>query len=416
MDFNEFEYPNKLDKIFDKLDLINIKPIIIGGYVRDKFLQLHSKDIDIELYGIDSLKNLEEILQEFGDVNNVGKSFGVCKLSFEDLEIDFSLPRRDSKVYSGHKGFFVTTDSTLDFPTATSRRDFTINAIGYDVKNKTILDPFNGIKDLQEKTLRAVNLKTFGEDPLRVLRAVQFSSRLNFTLEDKLVSLCQDLVLQGTLKELARERIYDEFIKLLLKSPKPSIGFLVLQNLHIFTYFQELDKLTQKEYIKMIESLDLYEKTDIKKVDIMLMLALICSYLSPDVYISFLNKLTDDKNIIYGVTKYREVLISLKLKKFSNYEVYLLATQVDIELLTHTLKAKFSADVEFIEMLLSHSKKLGVQNKSLKALVGGKDLILLGLKPSKEFSKILTKVYDAQMHQDFFTYNEAIIWLKCHLL
>jgi len=416
MNFYEFEYPNKLDKIFDKLDLINIKPIIIGGYVRDKFLQLHSKDIDIELYGIDSLKNLEEILQEFGDVNNVGKSFGVCKLSFEDLEIDFSLPRRDSKVHSGHKGFLITTDSTLDFTTATSRRDFTINAIGYDVKNKTILDPYNGIKDLQEKTLRAVNLKSFGEDPLRVLRAVQFSSRLNFTLEEKLVSLCQDLVLQGTLKELARERIYDEFIKLLLKSPKPSIGFLVLLNLHIFTYFKELATLTHTEYVSMIESLDLYEKTDIKKVDIMLMLTLICSYLSNDVYISFLNKLTDDKNIIDGVIKYREVLISLKLKKFSNYEVYLLATQVDIELLTHTLKAKFSAYEEVIEALLSHSKKIGVQNKPLKALVGGKDLIQLGLKPSKEFSKILTKVYDAQMHQDFCTYSEAITWLKSHLL
>jgi len=90
------DYPNKLNIIFDKLLNNSIKPIIIGGYIRDSLLKKESKDIDIELYGINSFSKLEDILKEFGDVNSVGKSFGVCKLKVDDLDLDFSFPRIDS--------------------------------------------------------------------------------------------------------------------------------------------------------------------------------------------------------------------------------------------------------------------------------------------------------------------------------
>ena len=134
------DYPKKLNIIFDKLLSNSIKPIIVGGFVRDFLLDLESKDIDIELYGINSFSKLEKILKEFGDVISVGKSFGVCKLKFNNLDLDFSLPRIDSKIDKGHKGFQIVIDSSLDFKTATSRRDFTINAIGYDVISKKILE------------------------------------------------------------------------------------------------------------------------------------------------------------------------------------------------------------------------------------------------------------------------------------
>ena len=92
-DINLFDYPKYLNIIFDKLNNNGIKPIIVGGYLRDFFLDISSKDIDIELYGITSFKQLESILEEFGSLNNVGKSFGVCKLSLKDCEIDFTLPK-----------------------------------------------------------------------------------------------------------------------------------------------------------------------------------------------------------------------------------------------------------------------------------------------------------------------------------
>jgi len=231
------DYPNILDKIFDKLDKCNAKPIIIGGYIRDFLLHIDSNDIDIEVYNISTFEKLENILKEFGDVISVGKSFGVCKLSLKDISLDFTLPRIDSKIESGHSGFSVKIQKNLDFVTATSRRDFTINAIGYDVLNKRILDPFNGIDDLKSKTLKMVDADSFIEDPLRVLRAVQFCARFNLKMDKELFLLSKRMVETNMLLELPKERIHEENKKLLLKSPSPSLGFRVLKELNALKYF-----------------------------------------------------------------------------------------------------------------------------------------------------------------------------------
>ena len=92
------KYPTVLDTIFDKLNKNSAKVIIVGGFARDSLLKIDSKDIDIEVYGIPSFEQLKNILQEFADVNSVGKSFGVCKLQFAGFDLDFSLPRSDSKI------------------------------------------------------------------------------------------------------------------------------------------------------------------------------------------------------------------------------------------------------------------------------------------------------------------------------
>ncbi|MDQ7060588.1 MAG: nucleotidyltransferase [Sulfurimonas sp.] len=224
-----FDYPNYLNKIFDKLKNNGIKSIIVGGYVRDFFLNIDSKDIDIELLGVNSYQELSNILKEFGRVNNVGKSFGVCKLSLENLEIDFTLPRTDNKIASGHSGFLVKTDKNLDFKTASSRRDFTMNSIGYDVDKEIFIDPFDGIQDIKYKLIKAVNLEKFDEDPLRVFRAVSFRSRLEFNLDEKLFVLCKNMCEKDLLFELAKERVYDEIKKIFLKSPRPSSAFVLLK-------------------------------------------------------------------------------------------------------------------------------------------------------------------------------------------
>ncbi len=103
MSINIINYPSKLNIIFDKLKNYGIKPVIVGGFVRDSLLKIESKDIDIEVYKVSSFAQLEDILKEFGNVNVVGKSFGVCKLKFEDYDLDFSFPRIDNKVKSGHR-------------------------------------------------------------------------------------------------------------------------------------------------------------------------------------------------------------------------------------------------------------------------------------------------------------------------
>ena len=421
------DYPNKLEKIFDKLELFQIKPIIVGGYIRDILIKTHinqekkspnltySKDIDIELYGISSLDLLCELLLEFGNVNSVGKSFGVCKLTFEDLDLDFSLPREDNKVSSGHKGFSVQTSSTINFKEAAFRRDFTINAIGYDVKNKILLDPYNGIKDLKKRTLNAVDKNTFEEDPLRVLRAVQFASRFNFNLSDDTFLLCKDMIKRGTLEELSKERIFDEIKKLLLKSDSPSSGFKLLKNLGALEYFDELKTLNETDWNFILLALDNMsrKKTEDSKTNIVLMLAITCYKMSEKQILSFINRLTTNKEILSRVL----ALIHNKLKtEMSNTELYRLAQYVNIEDMIIFYSTLFEQNEKIYAVIMTRAKLLGVLNARLEAYLQGRDLVKRGLTPSIEFSKILTLAYEAQMREEFSNYQEALVWLDKKLL
>jgi tRNA nucleotidyltransferase (CCA-adding enzyme) len=219
--------PEILKTISKRLKEEHAKAIVVGGSVRDHFLKLPSKDYDIEVYGLESLEVLEKILSEFGSVNLVGKSFGVLKFVHNKEEYDFSFPRTEAKVAQGHKGFEVQTDGKMDFKTASKRRDFTINAMGYDIEEKTFLDPFDAQEDIKNKILRHIDDDSFVEDPLRVYRVVQFSARFEFELADETKVLCKEMITKGMLEELPKERVYGEWKKLLLKAEKPSLGFIM---------------------------------------------------------------------------------------------------------------------------------------------------------------------------------------------
>lgn len=226
-----FDFPKTIINIFEKLNNNGYRPIVVGGFVRDKIMDhIHMpKDMDIEVYGLEKIENLVEFLSEFGSVNLVGKSFGVLKLRIDSMEIDLSLPRLEHKSAKGHKGFIVSLEPSLSFSHAARRRDFTINAIGYDYFADRILDPFEGQKDIDEKMLRCVDPNTFVEDPLRVLRAIQFAARFSLSLDETLERLCKEMIKSDLLDELPKERIFEEIKKLLLQSPKPSYGFELLQ-------------------------------------------------------------------------------------------------------------------------------------------------------------------------------------------
>jgi len=131
----------------------------------------------------------------------------------------------------------------LDFATAAKRRDFTINAIGYDINAKKMLDPFCGVDNIKNKTLQIVDKASFTEDPLRVYRAVQFGARFEFTLSKNTFTACSKLIDNGSLEELPKERVWEELKKLLLKAKKPSIGFKIMKDLGILKYFPELKAL-----------------------------------------------------------------------------------------------------------------------------------------------------------------------------
>jgi tRNA nucleotidyltransferase (CCA-adding enzyme) len=173
----------------------------------------------VEVFGLTE-QDLLEVLRQIGKVNAVGRAFGVFKVRRGACEIDVSLPRRDSKVGSGHRGIRVEGDPTMTPVEASRRRDLTINAIMKDPLTGDLLDPEGGVDDLRERRLRAVDPQTFLEDPLRALRVVQFAARFDFDADDELVSLCRD----AALAELPAERVQAEWLKLLLKGRRPSTG------------------------------------------------------------------------------------------------------------------------------------------------------------------------------------------------
>jgi len=187
------------------------RAFLVGGCVRDGLLGHLVKDYDIEVYRLPSAQ-VREILERHGKVNTVGEHFAVYKLRpsrKSDTEVDVSLPRRESKHGSGHRGFIVQGDPWLSFQEAASRRDFTINAILYDPIDGIFIDPCNGLRDLNNKELRAVNANTFKDDSLRVLRAAQLSSRYRLRIEESTKLLCQNT----NLKDIPKERIWEELKK-----------------------------------------------------------------------------------------------------------------------------------------------------------------------------------------------------------
>jgi tRNA nucleotidyltransferase (CCA-adding enzyme) len=209
------------------------RAVVVGGYVRDRIRGFESKDVDIEVFGL-SPEALERLLSELGEVVRVGKAFGVFRV--KGVDIDFSLPRRDSKVRAGHRGFEIEYDPNMSFAEAARRRDLTMNSIGLDPLTGEILDPHGGREDVKAGRLRATDPRHFPEDPLRGLRVAGFAARFEMTADDELVALCRKL----DLSELSPERVFEELQKLLLRSRKPSIGFYFLRETGLLRFFPEI--------------------------------------------------------------------------------------------------------------------------------------------------------------------------------
>jgi len=199
---------------------------IVGGYVRDIHLGLQPKDADVEVYGVAPAELISLLIKMFGKINDVGQAFGIIKVPIGDgLELDVSIPRRESKAGKGHTGFLIDSEPSLDITEAARRRDFTVNAMAMDPITGVFFDPFGGMEDLRSKTLRVTDSEKFADDPLRVLRAAQFLARLEFTAEEKSFEIMKGVVERGEMDELPKERIGGELEKLLLKSKRPSVGF-----------------------------------------------------------------------------------------------------------------------------------------------------------------------------------------------
>ena len=455
--------PKIIYTISKQLKEKNAKAIVVGGSVRDHFLKLPIKDYDIEVYGLESIELLVEILAQYGSVNLVGKSFGVLKFSHDGEEYDFSFPRTEQKVGAGHRGFDIAVNGEMSFEEASKRRDFTINAMGYDIEEALFLDPYEGQEDMEDEILRHIDDETFVEDPLRVYRAVQFCARFEYSLAEDTFELCRSMVANGMLEELAYERVYIEFKKLLLKSPKPSIGLELMRELDILYYFPEL-----KAIIDVPQSSQWHPEGDVwvhtlmavdkmvtllgenKKENLRYMFAILChdfgkattTTIEKDGRIrsighegagieptkTFLRKLTNEHDFIASILP----LVEHHLKpsqfyqgKAKNRAFRKLATHVNIEELVVVARADFlgrTTDESLKgvykagDWMLEKASSLNVSEKPLEALILGRDLIALGMKPSPNFKEILKLVYILQLEGDISKKEEALEYIKTNYL
>ena len=425
------------------------RALIVGGWVRDVLLGRPSKDIDIEVFGLDATA-LRDVLAGFGPVNTVGESFTVYKVA----DLDVSLPRRESKVSPGHRGFAVTGDPQLSIRDAARRRDFTINAIAFDPLTGSYEDPFDGRSDLDARRLRAVDPATFAEDSLRVLRAVQFAARFEFTLDTPTAELCRRIPLD----DLPSERIWGELEKLLLLARRPSIGLaLALELGVIHKLFPELEAFVgcpqepewHPEGDVWVHTLMVVDEAR-QRIDglerpqqIAVMLGALLHDIGKPPTTAFIDgRIRSIDHEQEGVAPATAVLDRLNVHAIGGFDVRKqvlgmvahhlkpgmfrqsptpvsdgafrrLAQKVDLELLALLAKADCLGrhggfDCSAMDWFLQRARELGVQHAPPKPLLLGRHLLQLGVKPGPRMGEILRAVYERQLDGTVGSVEEGI--------
>jgi tRNA nucleotidyltransferase (CCA-adding enzyme) len=425
------------------------RALIVGGWVRDRLLERASKDIDVEVFGLPPGR-LREMLAHFGPINAVGESFTVYKVG----GIDVSLPRRDSKTGPGHRGFSVDGDPSMTAAEAARRRDFTINAIALDPLTGEYIDPFDGRRDLDARILRAVDPRTFGDDSLRVLRAVQFAARFECELEPGTRTLCERIPLD----DLPAERIWGEIEKLLLQARRPSIGLRLAADLGVIRrLFPEVEAMIgcaqepewHPEGDVWVHTLMVVDeaRSRIDGLDhprqVTVMLGALCHDLGKPPTTAFIDgrirsmdheqagvapsvRLLDTLNVhsIGGFDVRRQVLgiVAHHLKPLSFFKAVpragdgafrRLALKVDLELLARValsdcLGRDGSFDCSGIQWFLERARALGVEHQPPAPLLMGRHLLELGLRPGPRLGAILRQVYEQQLDGRVTTVEEGI--------
>ena len=205
---------------------------LVGGAVRNKFLNLEIHDEDYCVCGLTE----EEFIKLFPNAKPRGKAFKVFDLDGKE----FALARKDVKKGLGHKDFEIQSNPNITIEEDLYRRDITINSIAENVLTKEIIDPFNGIKDIQNKIIRATSL-SFKDDPLRVYRVARFASQLEFNVDVETIKLMKSM--KSELSTLSKERVFEE-LKKALATDKPSIFFEVLRKADVLdAHFKEINDL-----------------------------------------------------------------------------------------------------------------------------------------------------------------------------
>jgi tRNA nucleotidyltransferase (CCA-adding enzyme) len=432
------------------------RALLVGGFVRDLVARRlrgeaglpPGREFDLEVYGLDP-ERLAAILGRFGEVKLVGQAFAVYKVLLREAgggpapDLDVSLPRRDTKVAPGHRGFAVTGDPGLSFAEATRRRDFTVNAMMCDPLTGETIDPWEGTRDLREGRLRAVDPGTFAEDSLRVLRAMQLAARLGVTVDPPTVDLCRRI----DLRDLPAERIWGEVEKLLLKAERPSVGLEWADRLDIVArLFPELAALKGcPQEPEWHPEGDVWTHTLLaidqakreagglpREKQLAVLLAVLCHDFGKPATTSVVDgRIRSYEHEAAGVEPTRSFLDRLNLHTLAGYDlraqvlalvahhltpshwhknrdnvgdgaIRRLARRCEPELLYRVSRAdclgrtgSFSTEAQ--EWFLARVRALGVEERPPAPILMGRHLLEIGLSPGPEIGRLTRAVYEMQL-------------------
>ncbi len=386
---------------------------IVGGVVRDGLMGVESKDHDIEVHGLE-IRTLRPLLEKIGTVNAIGKSFGVFKLTIGDLDCDVSIPRHDNQVGPAHNDVTIVGNPFMGIESAARRRDLTINAIAYDPLQDEYADPFGGMRDIERARLVAVDPKTFTEDPLRVLRVVQFAARFGFSVQKDLAELCK----KTSLFALPPERIWGEFEKLLLRAPIPSVGWTLAGKLGVIDkVLPELAGLPstpiENALNRAAERRAGVEKTG-RKVALM-MSAMLHTAGSHQVEAT-LDRLELHRLYGYPVRK-RVIEVTARWSQLTETAddtvLRRLAEETEVLLAAETAYAATGERAALTN--LDRAFRLGIGFEPMPALIKGRDLGRFGVDPGPEMGTLLGRVREAQLDGVIHDREGAILWLEDYL-
>ncbi len=432
------------------------RALMVGGAVRDMLAGgAEVKDVDVEVFGIGPQKLQDTLAPRFA-FDPCGVSFGVLKI--KHLDIDVSLPRRESKRGIGHKGFFIDADPGLSVKEAASRRDFTVNAIYCDPLNGRVEDPFGGVEDLRRRVLRHVSGK-FVEDPLRVLRGMQFVARFGLQPAPETVELCRTV----TMEDLPPERLFEEWAKLLRKGVDIGRGLAFLRDTGWVRYFPELAALIGcgqdpqwhpegDVWNHTCLCLDAFarHRTGDPHEDLVVGLAVLChDFGKPSTTrferghirslghdeagvaptLSFLRRLTNEERILKEVPP----LVQCHMQPFALWKAgagdsairRLALKVVRIDRLLRVAHADDEGRLpdrlggtsagEDLRWLEERAERLRIAAEAPKPILMGRHLIAMGYRPSGQFGKWLNAVFEAQLDGAFSDVDGAIAYFRANV-
>lgn len=450
--------PTELTRLLREVPVL-ARAYLVGGCVRDAWLGIAQKDFDLEVYGVD-YETLAQQLRGYGRVDLVGKSFGVIKFSSASGgQWDFSLPRRDSKTAAGHKGFAVEFDPEISPREAASRRDFTINALMFDPRTGEYLDFFGGGDDLNNRVLRHTSA-AFVEDPLRVLRGMQFAARFDLTPAPETIALCRSIV--STFPELAVERVGLEWFKWAQLSKRPSAGLQFLKATGWLQHFPELAALDgtpqDPEWhpegdvfvhtchcCDALAELPEWQAADVATRQVLMFAVLAHDFAKPQttheaerdgrlrivspgheeqggpLAETFLTRISSPNEIKERVVPLVQNHLA-HLQMVSDRSVRRLANRLQPATIAE-LCVVMTADhfgrppkpkiiPEGVTLLRAKAAELRLRDAAPKPLLQGRHLIARGMKPGAEFGVLLDKAFEAQLEGHFTDLDGALHWLE----